>query len=410
MSIEELRRLAGRAEGVEGRQAGRLEELHGRIATARRRRAASAATTAALVVTALVAGGAILTQSRDQSDTTPPVQTPTPTLPPTPTGVTPDGQETVIADFGPEDVRAWELRGSHTNADAGSERATDLSLVVETGGLYAGQSHVVPFCKGGVDTWWVLTFDLDGVTGTFDPSKGAESGSRGMFGRCSPDSPSTVPPPTDLIDKNRYNEAPFAYPFRMFVTDSLPAEARSCITGGEDAIGCVARSSLTPLGATEVTFGFGVYEHLRGPSVLEVLGWHFEALADIEGVEYLVDRAVLAPRGASRLEVTLPASNRPRLVALVTGLTPAYERCVEDLDIAVVDAKSATQEMEAIEEQCENDLVLRIDGVRARTQDWYLGEQQALIPTGEAHVVTIDVTRNDPSNTRHALAIWEARS
>ncbi|HSV41247.1 MAG TPA: hypothetical protein VLI04_20970 [Nocardioidaceae bacterium] len=407
MSIANLRQLAERAEGVEGRQADRLDELHGRIRTARRQRAAMSASTAGLVVIALVAGGAFLTRSTDETKDHNPVETPTRT----PTGIElPTGQVTVEAEIGAGDIRGWNLVDSRTNAQAGFQGATDLNLVVETGELYSPQSHVKAFCQGDPDTWWVLTFDLDPGPGSTDG--GLANGTRGMYGQCSPDDPATVPATTDNISQDRFSADPMAYPIRMFVTDAIPAAARPCISGGEDAEGCVVTHGLVPLENTEATFGFGVYEHKQAPRVLDVLdGASFEALAIADGVEYLVDRAVVAAPGADQLVVTLPASDQLRIIAVQQRETKPLERCAESIDIEVVDAKTSAAQMEEFQRRCVNELELRVDGVLPKRQhDWYLGEQQTLIPPGEEHVVTVDVIKNDPRNVRYAVIIWEARS
>ena len=74
MNAVDLRRLAERAEGIEGRQGARLTELHGRIRTARRRRTAVGTAAAAGLAVALVSGGVVLNGSIDRTD--PPVDEP----------------------------------------------------------------------------------------------------------------------------------------------------------------------------------------------------------------------------------------------------------------------------------------------------------------------------------------------
>ncbi|HET7736021.1 MAG TPA: hypothetical protein VFK52_08615 [Nocardioidaceae bacterium] len=407
MSIENLRRLAERAESVEGRQAARLDELHARIRAARRQRALGSSLVAASVVGVFVAGGALVVRGTDDTREEIPQIMPTPT--PSETVAIPDGQVTVTAQIDPGDIRGWELRGTRTNADAGYAGATDLDLVVETGELYGGQSNVTAFCQGDTNTWWVLTFDLDGVDGFRGEGGSQPDGSRGMYGRCSPDDPTEAPTPTEPIDLGRYNAKPMAYPFRMFVTDQVPEAARSCISGGEDAIGCVSTHDLAPVESTDVTFGFGVFEHTTSPRVLTVLDEiRFEALALADGVEYLVDRAVEAAPGSDRLVVRLPASDRSRIVALQTRETPSMEQCVEGLGIDAEDDFDEWQK--AVQRECANDLTLQVDGERQRNDfDWYLGSQQVLVPPGGEHLVTVDVVRNDPRNLAYALVIWEAR-
>ncbi len=173
------------------------------------------------------------------------------------------GSKTIIAEIGPGDIRGWELRGSLTNADPGFEGAADLPLTVEAGGLSGSQSQIVQFCNGNADTWWVLTLDLGGVDGQHNPDGSMQDGTRGMYGRCSPDDPTAVPPASGDIGPWQWDEAVRSSPMRMFVTDELPAAARQCIAG-TDTYGCLATHAVEPSEDTDATFGFGVYEHLRG--------------------------------------------------------------------------------------------------------------------------------------------------
>ena len=416
MNAEDFRRLAGRSEDVHGRQADRLTELHARIRTARRRRTALGASVAAGVVIAIVAGGAALGRTTERTQE--PVGNPTPTPTPTQTVETPEGQATIRAEIEPGDIQGWELKGSRTNARAGFTGATDLSLTVETGGLSGarpeGQSYVAPFCNGDPDTWWVLTMDIDGDgAGNPDPS---DKGTRGYSGPCTHDDPTGVPPPTGAIGDGLPEEAAMAYPLRMFVTDPLPVAAQNCLTRSMDSDSCLTAHRIAPLDDTDTTFGFGVYEHLTAPTVMNVLGgWTFEALAMADGVEYLVDRAVVSASGSPRLVVQMPASDRSRIVAVYATETPALEDCAASLGHRTPQSpKEEAAQFKEFDRRCTTDLELRVDGQLPPTAgpDYrYLGNDgQALLPPGKARTVTVEVIKNDPGYVRYALVIWEARS
>lgn len=415
MNTEDLRRLSERAEHVQGRQVDRLTELHARIRTTRRRRTAMGASAAAGVAIALVVAGAALTGTTDRTQGPVDENTPRPT--PTQTAETPSGQVTIQPEIGPGDIQGWELRGSRTNAQAGFAGATDLSLTVRTGGLYAFQSHLVTFCNGDPDTWWVLTMDLGGVEGGRNPDGSMQDGSRAFFGSCSRDDPTAVPPATNSIDPwtRNYRELPKAYPLRMFVTAPLSPAAQKCLRRTLDTDACLSAHALAPLPDTDETFGFGVYEHKAAPVVLRGLGGSIQsqALTMADGVEYLVDRAVVAAAGAPRLVVQLPASDRPTILAVVRSETAALEKCADRLNLnePPSSAKEENANLEKFERRCIAEVELRIDGQPAphEEHDFYFGEQQVVLAPGDAREVTVEVVKNDPRNVRYAVILWEAR-
>lgn len=416
MNTDDLRRIAVRAEGVEGRQADRLVELRARIRAARRRRAAAGAVATLGVVVALVAGAAAVTGTTDKTQEPIDKRTPQPT--PTRIVETPRGQVTIQPEIGPGDIQGWELRESRTNAQPGLAGATDLSVTVETGGLYSFQSHFVTFCNGDPDTWWVLTMDLGGVDGGRNPDGSMQDGSRAFFGSCSQDDPTTVPAPTASIEPGtrNYREPARAYPMRMFVTGRLTEAAQQCLGATLDTGACLSAHALTPLEGTDATFGFGIYEHRAAPVVLSGLGGSLQsqALTMADGVEYLVDRAVVAASGASRLVVALPASNRSVIVAVASSETAALERCAEQLGLnePPSNAEEESADLATFDRRCIAEVELRVDGQPASDQeyDFYFGEHQVVLPPGDAHEITVEVVRNDPANIRFALVVWEERS
>lgn len=412
MNTESLRRLAERAEGVEGRPADRLAEVHGRIRRARRRRTAIGVSTAAVAV-ALVVAGVSLSGATER--TREPVGPSTPQPTPTETVEVPTGQVTIQPEIDAGDIRGWELVASRTNRQPGHAGATDLSLTVETGGLHGFQSDVVSFCHGDPDTWWILTMDLGGVDGGRNADGSLQDGTRAMFGTCSQDDPTTLPGPTGNIEPQtrNYRERASANPMRMFLTSALTPAAQECLGRTGDTDACLSTHGLTPLAGTDADFGFGVYEHRAAPVVLSGPNIESQALTMAGGVEYLVDRAVLAAPGSSRLVVQLPASDRSRIVAVTSSETAALEDCAD----RVVQGKppGSPQEEKAqtyeVMRRCGTEVELRIDGERppAVEHDFYFGEQQVVLPPGDAVTVTVEVVKNDPRNVRYAIVIWEAR-
>lgn len=409
MSTEELRRLATRAEGIEGRHADRLDEVHGRIRTARRRRAAAGVIATAGAVVAIAAAGAALTNPVADTDREPVDRTPDPN--PTETDVAvPEGQTTIVPDYGADDIEGWHVSGGDTNQAPGD---TDLAAVVEARGLDGGQSYVEQYCHGDPGTWWVLTYDLDGVEGTVE--EGPENGNRARFGQCDTDAPKSLPPATQDIDpggRSLYGSSPGTYPFRMFVTDPISEAAQQCLVFPADVYACLAEHQVLPLARSDATFGFGVYEHTRGPLVLRGMGGSLghEALAIGGGVEYLIDRAVVAAPGAERLVVDLPASDRQRVVTVVETETPAVRRCADDIDIEVVDADSERRHQETFQRRCIPRLRVLLDREQvAEDREFYIGSRQTRVGLG-AHEVVVEVVKNDPSYVQYAVLIWEERA
>lgn len=390
MKIDDLSRLADRAEGVEGRAADRLAEIHGKIAVARRRRVGVAVASGGVVAAAVAGGTAITTMDRSQGPTG------EPTPPPSKTVQIPEGQRTVVAEFGPQDIGGWELVASRTNAQAGYEGATELTLIGDQM-PWDGTS----FCQGDSDIWWVFLTVLDGGDGAPRPGDGAiTDGSRGAFGRCSPEDPTAPPAPHDEIDPSERYDPAAAYELRMFVTGPLGEEAQRCL-GTEHAASCPGTHGIEPLAQTDAIFGFGDFQEKRAPYVLELPGLApLRALTIAEdGVEYLVDRAVIGADDSDQLVVRLPAFGGRRLVEVGSMETPEMRRCIDD-------AHNAANFTEAIEE-CATELRLRLDGVRLAPSDTYKAGQWP-VPGGE-HIVTVDVVKGDPRLVRPVLIIWEER-
>ena len=393
MNTDDLQVLVHRADGVEGRPAVRLDEVRDRIRTARRRRAAAAAVGAVAAVLAVLVGTTLVSDPKGRSQD--PVK---PTPSPSETFRIPAGQVTLHPDIGPGDVRGWETLGTRTNRDPGFKGATDLSMTVTLHTqIDGGGATVAWFCHGDPDTWFVMVYDNGG--GTVAP--------------CRRDRPAAPPPPPDLQAFTRAS-APGELPVRMYVTATPPKGERDCLSRAYRP----KCDTLLPLSSTDAEFGFTVYEHRPSRHVLEVLGWPFEALAVVEGEEYLVDRAVVAAPRATRLVVRLGASDRPRVVSLYRAETPALEACGGRLDKdGILDGMPYKQaEFERlqrqIQAQCVVRLVSRVDSRRVRGPGQapsYGEEWRTTVAPGPAREVTVDVAANDPRNTRFAVIVWRGR-
>lgn len=410
MNTEDLRRLADRAGHVEGRGEDRLTDVHARIHRVRRRRTALGATSVVVAVM-LVVAAVTLSASTDRAEKPIGPNTPTPTR----TVEAPTGQVTILPEIGVGDIRGWELLAGRTNTQPNQVGRTDLTLTVETGGLTGFQSEVVTFCKGDPGTWWVLTMDLGGMDGGRNPDGSMQDGTRGMFGACSPDDPDAVPGATGNIEPSgrNYREAPMAYPMRMFVTPELPAAAQRCLDRTADVGACLSAHGLAPLDETDARFGFGVYEHKAAPIVLRGPDIESQALTMADGVEYLVDQAVVSAPGSSRLVVELPASERSRIVAVTTSETAALEDCAERLGHRKPRSPEEEQaQLEEFQRRCSTEVELRVDGRRPPSTEYefHFGEQQVVLPPGDARSITVEVVKNDPRNVRYAVVVWEARS
>ena len=167
------------------------------------------------------------------------------------------------------------------------------------------------------------------------------------------------------------------------------------------AVSCPATHGIEPLAQTDAVFGFGDFEEKRTPYVLDVPGLApYRALMIAgDGVEYLVDRAVIAADDSDQLVVRLPASDGRRIVGFGGMGTPEGRRCVDRL------GEPFAEEVSRI---CFLELRLRIDGVKPTPDERYATGQSA-VPAGEEHVVTVDVVEGDHRFVRPALLIWEER-
>lgn len=396
MNVEDLRALAERATDVEGRQSGRLDEVHDRIRTARRRRAAVAGAGAAGLALAVVFGVSMLSGSDPRSEE--PVVPPTPG--PSETLDLPAGEVTYTADISPGDIRGWETAFTMTNTQDELLGATDLSATVPLTGSDSMQWVVSPFCQGGADTWYRLTY--------------GDGGRR--WSRCSPEDSLPVAPSFQLITpipRDQQVEGSADVPMRIMVTKPTQAWV-DCYTSGKSACTRTVPQP-RPLASTDVEFGFVVHEHPAAPTVLEVLGQPFEALAKtFDGEEYLVEKAVLAAADASTLVVPVDGNGKDRVVGIYQIETSSWDECRErhDTEGILDDPELPRSAYEKLNRACTAELEVRVDGEPValdNTSHGLYGVTGSAIPAG-AREISVEVVKNDPRNIRYAVVLWQARS
>jgi hypothetical protein len=229
-----------------------------------------------------------------------PVNEPTlPTVSPLPE---PQGQTEITANITTQTI-------VHGNVSIGSARSEPGATELHANLPYMDTPYaaVVGYCRGSEDIWWVAN---------------------GTYGRCSPDNP-LVPTPPEEFQPIGNAPSPLPeppgdqeFPADMYLTEPLSASARHCIANTPDPY-LMAAECLTPdkevtlLENADATFGFTAYVHSAPDIVDDPLGIGFEALANLDGTDYLFTRGVASAPGADTLATYLDVSDHPRLVLFV---------------------------------------------------------------------------------------------
>ena len=387
MNTDDLKVLARRADGVEGHGAGRLDEVHERIGTARRRRAAVAGVAAVAAVLAVVIGTSLLSDPRGRGEN--PVK-PTPTPSPSEEFRIPAGQRTIEADVRPGDVRGLEAVATVTNTQPGRRGATELGTTVN---IHTETTYLVYYCHSADPSVWFFTTFTDGGAG---------------YGRC--DEGSAALPKPDLPASELTLARPQATTVRMIVTRPTPQFLACYRTGVED---CSARyGPPQPLATTDAEFGFRMYDHAGAP-VLRLFGNGYQAMSTIDGQAWIVDRAVLAAPGAGRLAFRLPDAKHRWLVGLFQDwTTPHKQACIRWHGLDTYPEGNHVAEERAIDRACGTRLRLLVDGTfrpYGGNDDTTYGDPWTYVAPG-AHEVTVDATKGDPRNARYAVLVWKAGS
>jgi hypothetical protein len=366
VNIKDLSFLADHVSTIDGRRPERLDEVQARIRTARRRRATGAVGGAAALAAAVVAIAAVVPGMNERSGG--PVDEP-----PLPTVSSPvdepEGQTAIPADFGPQDVvHGNVLIGSATSKPGDTQLSANLPY------FDTPYAVVVGYCRGGEDIWWVAN---------------------GTYGQCSPDAALEPTPPEEF---QPIGNAPSPLPEAasdqeffavMYLTAPLSAKARHCIENSPDpdlTADCLDSNDVTLLKHADAAFGFTAYVHSAPDSVLGPVPVGFEALANLDGTDYLFTRGVASAPGADRLAAYLDVSEHPRLLMLA----------VKGKGIGGFGSAE-----------------LLVDGQPAQFPEiapgspwrWGFGElaARAVVPPG-SHNVTVDL----PAGARAELLVYEA--
>jgi hypothetical protein len=297
VNTEELAFLADHVSTIDGRRPQRLAEVQSRIRVARRRRAAGAIAGTAALAAAIVGVAAVVPRSGDNS--VQPTNEPTSTLPTVQRIDEPAGQTEIPADFGPQSVVQGNVAiGSAVNDPGETELHANLPY-------YTPYASVSAFCRGSEDLWWVAN---------------------GNYGQCSPDAALEPTPPLEFQPiGNAPRPLPEApgdqeLPVDMVLTGPLSAQARECIANSPDpdmTSQCLDSNDVTLVKSADATFGFTAYVHSAPKPIHDPFGMGFEALANLDGVDYLFTHGVVSAPGADTLAAYLDVSDQPRLVLLI---------------------------------------------------------------------------------------------
>lgn len=393
MNTDDLRVLAERADSVQGRVTTRLGEVQHRIVRARRRRAAGAIAAAATAVLAVV-----LASTLPGGNEARPVEPANPSPSPSETFRVPPGQTTVKADVHPADIRGWKVMATLTNTQPEHRGATELATTVTP---HTDATTYSIYCHSADPAVWLFFAFTDGGGG---------------YGRCDEGSPSLQPP--DISPRALVGDVGTRTTFRMFVARLSPQEEKCYLKSD----GCSERYGPPhPLATTHAEFGFRLFDLPQAPVVLELFKepnveeapYWFKALSSINGIAWLVDRAVVAAPDAHRLAFELPASKGGYLVDVYTAHGPHFDRCVTQHADEIPDWESTDSAVyaAAVDKVCGVDLRLVVDGTTVTPErgvdpalNGHFSDLGAQLSAG-AHQVEVEVVAGDPRNIRFAVVV-----
>ncbi len=381
---------------------------------ARRRRTLRAriATAAVLAVAATVTVGALAAIGDDLRVDPPPADlSPSPSPSPSQTKVfeVPAGQQTVSPDIGPADLTGFQVLATVTNTQPRHVGDTYLSATVTA---HVDTSSIVYDCRSHEVPTWIAFADGDLVS---DSPGGAHDW--WTFRKCESGDPMSLAPAADLngfIDKVVGLEQKTA---RVFAMAPPSQELLDCIAGDGSGGYCPVPE---PLKATDAEFGFRIYDDPAVPPVMQLFDdagngepWYFGALTSIDGVAWLLDRAVVAAPDSHRLAFELPASDPEHVVDVYVGRGPHRERCLKQHADELPDWESTDTHVyeAAVEQVCGVDLRLLVDGnpIAPVAVDphgtGHFTELGARLPSGTDHQVEVQVVRGDPRDIRYAVVV-----
>ena len=365
------------------------------VATRRRRTRRTRAAIASALSGALVLV-AVAVASLGQTDRgAPEPVAPTPVPTPTESFVVPSGQETLVPDIAPGDVAGFDVLATLRSTQPEHAGDAVLSVTLPDQGVLMSS-----YCRGAADLYAFTDIDDGG----------------GGFGPCDPDAPTTFTPDADLTDTSVHDSSDGSRTVRMW----LARPSRAFLDCQESGRGdCPRAEDVPPVTAPDAEFGFRLY---ATPDVRPVLRlplaeengepFHLRALVTVDGVPWLLDRAVVASPRAPRLAVSLPVSDHARLVDVYADDGIHRERCRTSHadELPAYETTDSHVYAAAVDRLCGVDLRLVVDGRRVEPTDdpradGHVQELGAVLAPREAHRVEVEVVRGDPSDVRYAVVV-----
>jgi hypothetical protein len=366
-----------------------FEEL---LETRRRRtRQSRSVGAAALVAAAVVVAGVLgSTGGADRSEPPPAHQSRTPTPTPDASFEIPRGQQTIVPDIGPGDVRGFDTLAVVTSSQPEHQGDATLSTTVAT---RAGVAFVVVYCRGPADLMYIYQRE-DGASG---------------IGSCSPDADTTLAPDHDIPDEVFSDQA---VPLSMTMWVARPSAGwLHCWRRGTSD--CDAQYG-TPPAVTDpgTRFGFAVYEHRPAP-VVQLFRRSYDAASTINHVPWVIDRVVTPAAGAGRLAVELPSSGPERIIDVYQAPSSHFEDCrlAHAEELPDYETTQSADYWAEVDELCGTTLRLVVDGTpverdnRDPSGKGHFTELGAQLGSDATHQVEVEVVRGDPRNVRYALVI-----
>ncbi len=384
--LDQLREVGGRL---------RQPAFEDIVATRRRRtRHARVATGTALAGGLVVVATALASLGQAERGTPEPIdRTPTPT--PTETFVVPSGQETLVPEIGPSDVAGFEIVATLTSSQPEHRGDAELSVTIPDRSI-----SMSSYCRGDAGLYAFTDID-DGGGGYF---------------ACSPDAPTTLAPTTDLVDQVAQDPVDGTRTVRMWL--ARPSrEFLDCVEV-DGPVDCPRAEDVPPVSDPDADFGFRLY---GSPDVSPVLRlplaeengepFRFRALISVGGVPWVLDRAVVAAPGASRLAVRVRASDRPRLVDVYADDSIHLERCRREHadDLPSYESVQSADYWAQVHRLCGVDVRLLVDGQRVPPSDdpradGHVRPLGAVLDAAE-HRIEVEVVRGDPRDVAYALVL-----
>ena len=364
--------------------------------TRRRRTRQSRLVSAATLVVAAVTAVGVLTSTGQANRTEPPptnqsqTPTPAPTATPDDSFEIPVGQQTIVPDIGPHDLRGFDTLATLTNTQPEHQGEARLSTTVAT---RAGLAFVRVYCRGAADLMYVYERE-DGASG---------------IGKCAPDADTTLGPGYDIPDEVVSEDA-VRLSMTMWVARPSAAWLDCWHQGTSD---CNAVYGVPPAIADPAAeFGFAVYEHRPAP-VLELFQRRYDAVSTINHVAWVIDRAVTAAPDAGRLAVELPPSDDEYVVDVYQAQSRHFEQCRQAHRDELPDygTTQSSDYWAAVDEVCGTTLRLVVDGTPVDPDNRDAGKKGHFtdlgtgLEAGAVHRVEVDVVRGDPRDVRFAVVV-----